>query len=548
MTYIPPLRYPALLILLGLVCFFPMLGSAPLFDWDEINFAESAREMLITKDYFRVYIDFVPFTEKPPLFFWLQALSMQLWGVNEFAARFPNAVFGILVLLSLYYTGKRLMDERFGLIWALAYLGSILPHLYFRSGIIDPVFNFFMFLGVGFLARTVYLHKMRGRFTAAALAGLFTGLAVLTKGPVGFLLVFLSFLGYWAYRRFNRLSGWKEVVLYAVSTLLVTMAWYGVETYKHGFTFLEQFVIRQVEIFSTSDAGHGKPFYYHFVVLLIGCFPISVLSLKGFFAKSPFPGSEIALFRHWMISLFIVVLTVFSISTTKIVHYSSMAYYPLSFLAAYHVYNLSKGRWLWHKAFAWLGIGLGLVLGILLTALPLVPMFKQQLIPYIKDAFAVGNLQANPEWGGWEWSIGLMFIGLSCLGWYYFSKGAYLKGSYWLFGAVAATMVLYTSAVVPKISEYTQGANVRFFKSLAGKEVYCGSLWYKSYAPYFYGLRQPGLRQESRQEAWLLYGEIDRPVYLSVKINDRKRMEELHQFVLLREENGFLYYLREPIR
>lgn len=548
MTYTPPLKYPVLLVLLGLVCFFPLLGSAPLFDWDEINFAESAREMLITKDYFRVYIDFVPFTEKPPLFFWLQALSMQLWGVNEFAARFPNAVFGVLVLLSLYFTGKRLMDERFGLIWALSYLGSILPHLYFRSGIIDPVFNFFIFLGVAFLARTVYLHKMRGRFAAAALAGLFTGLAVLTKGPVGFLLIFLSFLGYWVYRKFSRLTGWKEVLIYAMSTLLVTMAWYGIETYRNGWTFLQQFIIRQVEIFSTSDAGHGQPFYYHFVVLLVGCFPISMLSLKAFFAKSPFPGSEIALFRHWMISLFIVVLTVFSISTTKIVHYSSMAYYPLSFLAAYHVYNLSKGRWQWHRAWGIMGLSFGVLLGILLTLLPLVPYFKDKLIPLIRDPFAVGNLQAQPAWGGWEWGIGLMFICMIIYGWLQMNRGLYQKGAFWLFAAVAATVLLYTSAVVPKIAEYTQGANVRFFKSLTGQQVYSSSLWYKSYVPYFYALRQPGLRDEARKEEWLLHGDIDRPVFISVKLNHKERMEELPQFVLLKEENGFLFYRRDPVR
>jgi len=82
-----------------------------LFDWDEINFAESAREMIVSGNFSRVQIDFHPFWEKPPLFFWMQVLSMKAFGINEFAARFPNAVIGIFTLLTLYFTGKRLYDE-----------------------------------------------------------------------------------------------------------------------------------------------------------------------------------------------------------------------------------------------------------------------------------------------------------------------------------------------------------------------------------------------------------------------------------------------------
>lgn len=52
--------------LLAFVFFVPYLGNVHLFDWDEINFAESAREMLATGNYLRVQIDYQPFWEKPP--------------------------------------------------------------------------------------------------------------------------------------------------------------------------------------------------------------------------------------------------------------------------------------------------------------------------------------------------------------------------------------------------------------------------------------------------------------------------------------------------
>ena len=134
------------ILLLGAVLFLPGLGSVHLFDWDEINFAESAREMIVTGDYMTVQINFEPFWEKPPLFIWMQVLSMKIFGINEFAARFPNAICGIVTMLVLFNIGTRLKNERFGLLWVFVYIASLTPFFYFKSGIIDPWFNLFIFL------------------------------------------------------------------------------------------------------------------------------------------------------------------------------------------------------------------------------------------------------------------------------------------------------------------------------------------------------------------------------------------------------------------
>src|ERR1700740_592408 len=92
-----------LLIVAGAIMFLPFLGKVHLFDWDEINFAECAREMIAAKQYFLVTINYLPFWEKPPLFIWMQALSMHLFGIGDYAARFPNAICGIATMLMLYH-------------------------------------------------------------------------------------------------------------------------------------------------------------------------------------------------------------------------------------------------------------------------------------------------------------------------------------------------------------------------------------------------------------------------------------------------------------
>src|ERR1041384_4475510 len=96
-----------LIALISAIIFIPFIGSCPLFDWDEVNFAECAREMLVSGDYSNVKLNYRPFWEKPPLFIWLQALSMNIFGVNEFAARFPNAVCSIVSFIALFIAGKK---------------------------------------------------------------------------------------------------------------------------------------------------------------------------------------------------------------------------------------------------------------------------------------------------------------------------------------------------------------------------------------------------------------------------------------------------------
>ena len=166
--------------------------------------------MLQTGNWWQVTINFEPFREKPPLFFWMQALSMSVFGVGEFAARLPNAICGIITLQVMYSIGLKWQNRSFAWAWVLLYIGSVLPHLYFKSGIIDPWFNLFIFLSVYHLFITVEQGDT-GSLKHAAIAGFFSGLAILTKGPVGFLLLLLTFLVWWAFNRFKKPAKTLEV-------------------------------------------------------------------------------------------------------------------------------------------------------------------------------------------------------------------------------------------------------------------------------------------------------------------------------------------------
>ena len=107
---------------LAAVFFLPFLGGVHLFDWDEINFAECAREMILSKDYLRTQIDFKPFWEKPPLFIWLQVAAMKIFGINEWGARFPNVVVAFFTLFSFYKIGNKVANKEVSKWWILLYI------------------------------------------------------------------------------------------------------------------------------------------------------------------------------------------------------------------------------------------------------------------------------------------------------------------------------------------------------------------------------------------------------------------------------------------
>ena len=550
----PQRYYPLLLAGLGILFYFPFLGHVHLFDWDEINFAESAREMLVTGNYTRVQIDFQPFWEKPPLFFWLQAAAMHVFGIGEFAARFPNAVMGVITLVTLFYMGRSLIDARFGLVWALGYLGSVAPHFYFKTGIIDPTFNYFIFVGIWLLFRRNFL-----------LSGLLIGLAVLTKGPVGALLAGLTFGSFWVINRFRPLLTWRDALVWVGCVAGVTSLWFGPEILLNGPWFLQEFITYQIRLFSTPDAGHEQPFYYHFVVVLVGCFPMSILAIRYLvLPANPTanrPGGQPLrpidaqtagqtdnstaeqIFLRWMVCLFWVVLILFSVVRTKIVHYSSLAWFPVSYLAAYHLYLLLTGVVRWSR---WFTVGLlavGGLLGLILTALPLAGMNARAIMPYIEDPFVVGNLQASVQWAGWEWGISAAWL-VALLLCATLVRRVGLRAVVGLYGATAVMLWVYSAVVVPKIEQYVQGAVIAFYESKRGQAVIVEPIGYKSYAHLFYFQKQPPADPRTHDENFLLNGPLTKPTFLITKIDRADDYRKHPNLILVKEENGFVFFRR----
>lgn len=523
--------------------FLPFLGHVHLFDWDEINFAEAAREMLVSKDYLRVQIDFRPFWEKPPLFIWMQALSMAVFGVNEFAARFPNALIGMITLCSFFYVGKRIVNERMAWIWVIVYAVSWLPHFYFKTAIIDPAFNLFIFLS--FFQVHLITHERR-RILHAVLAGFFLGLAVLTKGPVAILVALLSLGAYLVLNKGFWGLGIRPFLWLALACFITAFSWFGIDIIRNGWWFTREFLAYQVRLLRTPDAGHGGPFYYHFMVLLLGCFPASLFLFQRRNPQRHLPVKKEQDFTRWMWILFWVVLILFSLVKTKIVHYSSLCYFPLSFLAALHLSRIEDYGRRWKTILRWLLLLTGSIWALILTLLPVLGNHKDLLAPYLKDDFALANLQADVSWSYAFSVLGLLYLaGLIVV--FILSRRVFEKGLLVLFVMQIIIIPLTMIYCSPKIEAYSQGAAIHFYQEFSGKDVYVVPVGFKSYAHLFYTKKQDKNSSEYEQKGlpWLMEGRVNKPVYFICKIDYAEQLRQEPDLQQIGQKNGFVFFKRK---
>ncbi len=524
------------IVIFASLLFIPGLGAVHLFDWDEINFAESAREMIVSGNYLTVQVNFEPFWEKPPLFIWMQVLSMKIFGINEFAARFPNAIAGIVTLLVIFNIGQKLKNTRFGLLWVLVYVSSLLPFLYFKSGIIDPWFNL-LFTSPDNKGNTYW------QVTASAF---FLGLAILTKGPVGLLIFLLTFGVYLIFNQFKLDFKWKQVVLFTVILTFVGSFWFVLQILDGNYRIIEDFVVYQIRLFQTKDAGHGGFLLYHFVILFVGVFPASIMALPTFNRSilRQENSKKTAHFFRWMMILFWVVLILFTIVSTKIIHYSSLCYFPHTFLAAWYIDKVLHKRIQFPKYLKVLLIVLASIFGLAITLITLFDRFKVLFFPYIKDEFTLGNMQATAHWIGFEPIFGLVLIATTVLFCIKVSKSPTMRTFNVLFFGTLFFVAFSMFFVAPQVEKYSQAAAIEFYKSKKGEDCYIYSMS-KSYAHYFYSDRLP--QNKIADLDVLMHSKLNKPCYFVIK-NKKQKIADFTKnapdAVFLYEKNGFAFYVR----
>jgi 4-amino-4-deoxy-L-arabinose transferase-like glycosyltransferase len=219
------------------------LGAYPLPDPSESRYAEMARKMLETGIWLVPQFDYgTPFWGKPPLSFWLTAVSMKVFGVNEFAARLPSALMMIGCGVLVHALAHSAAGRAAALLCALVFATTGLVFVGAGAVVTDPALAFGTTLAMtGFWMAGHGTSGARRRWGFAFFVGMAIGL--LAKGPVAVVLTALP-IGAWIIWQ----RQWRELVSrlpWVAGTLLVlvlVVPWYwAAERATPGF--LDYFLI-----------------------------------------------------------------------------------------------------------------------------------------------------------------------------------------------------------------------------------------------------------------------------------------------------------------
>jgi 4-amino-4-deoxy-L-arabinose transferase-like glycosyltransferase len=185
--------------------------TPPLLDDADSTHAEAAREMLVSGDWVTLHINGVRYLEKPPLPYWLVAVSYKLFGINEFSTRLPIVLAVMVLGILAFLWGRRAFDERTGVYAVLFVYTCAGVFLFTRVLIPDVLLSLLIAVAVYLFLTALEANASAWRWYAAYAA---MALGVLTKGlialvfPCGAAFFFLLITGEWRrWREFQLLRG-----------------------------------------------------------------------------------------------------------------------------------------------------------------------------------------------------------------------------------------------------------------------------------------------------------------------------------------------------
>ncbi|WP_143968416.1 ArnT family glycosyltransferase [Tepidimonas fonticaldi] len=329
-----------MLWLVPLATWLTGLGTPPLFDVDEGAFSEATREMLVNGDWLSAWLNGVPRYDKPILIYWLQALSVAVLGLHEWALRLPSA----LAAMGWGWAVWRFVRERADAaaaeraLWIVA--TALGPWIMARAATADALLNLWLTLACLDLWR--YLE--RGQRPDLLRVYFWVGLGLLTKGPVAVLIPAAAGTLYTLLTRDG--STWRRIAFDMRGWLLllaVAAPWYAAMLLTHGQAFVDGFILRHnVQRFTGTLEGHSGGWLYYLIALPLLLLPWSA-ALPAVLRQIK-PDVQTPLTRYlWLWCGFVLVF--FSLSGTKLPHYVLYGSTPLMILLALRLPAL-RGAWL----------------------------------------------------------------------------------------------------------------------------------------------------------------------------------------------------------
>lgn len=248
----------------------------PVTDPVESNYALTAKEMVLSGNWLSPQIYGHFWFDKPAMVYWLMSISYSLFGFTDFASRLPAAFCGAATITLLVWYIRRIMKNNVVAVWSSIMLATSLEFWIISHAIITD--SMLMLFTVPTLL-SAYIGLMENNRRHMVIAYFSSGLACLSKGPVGLVLPGMLLLIWCGLMRnkklFLRLFPWQGILIFFITAL----PWYACMYAIHGDPFIREFLGLHNIVRATSSEHPGDNHFYYYFLLL----PFSLLPWTGLF-------------------------------------------------------------------------------------------------------------------------------------------------------------------------------------------------------------------------------------------------------------------------
>ena len=344
------LPLPALALILAAQTLFA-LKSRDLWFSDEVRYANVFEHLMQAKKWLVMYLNGVPYPDKPPVYFWFLACLKPLYPSSEPALFFLGAALSafILVVCTVVLARKVFQADRDTTLGA----GLILLTCFYFIGLchysrMDLLFASFITLSQIFL----YFAWQKDKAPCLLIAGfVLAGLAVLTKGPLGLAFPIVTSLVYLAWtgriKRFFR----KDVGLAAGVCLVILLAWVAGAYLSGEYEYLQNIFHKQIYKRAVNAPHHLQPFYHYALTLplawmpwtlILFALPMRNLLLPDFWRRVWTTRKSTDQGAAYLWIMVIGAFSLLSVVSIKIIVYLLPLFPPLAILTAHALANLSE--------------------------------------------------------------------------------------------------------------------------------------------------------------------------------------------------------------
>lgn len=237
-------------IILCIVVYIIGSITVPLMEIDSVQYANISREMLLNKSFLQIFDQGKDYLDKPPLLFWVSALSMYIFGINDIAFRIPSILMAVLAIYSTYKFTLLYYTKEIALLASIVVASSQAMFLITHDLRTDTMLMAWVILGIWQFSSWLFTKKWISFIIAfAAIA-----FGMMTKGPIALMVPIFSFAPHFLiHRNFKLLFKWEYLIgVLIILILLIPM----------DIGLFQQFDLHPEKVMYEKTGTSGLRFFY----------------------------------------------------------------------------------------------------------------------------------------------------------------------------------------------------------------------------------------------------------------------------------------------